>query len=454
MHSTEVVISRYNEDVSWLGGIQPPTMTVIYDKGPAPCEGGIPGPNVGREAETYLRHIVTNYDVLADWTAFTQADPKPHLGTVAFEGLLTPRPGNLVVPWHGTFEELDGSGNFRWAEWPEWAEYYARGEIRRAGFGYRDWAREYLDIEVKTATTYHPGAVFAVDRDTIRKRPRSFYARLLRCVSNHPHPEEAHYLERAWPLIFEAPLYALDAVRPLPAVNGEWKVYCSLPHYGDVKADALPGLMLMTDRHQFYIQRGKGSLLAFNFNDLLATCLNSRYEYRWTHHAMHHADIAADPGWLDVLLDEMDRTGADVMSTAIPIKDKRGLSTTGWMDPKTGKITRFTMKELYRLPETFDAAGAGVPDSYLMVNTGLWVFRLAEWVDDFDGFTIADKLCKVNGRWHARALSEDWFFSRWAARRGLKVFATRKVKATHFGDFGFANDGPWGECETDPGDQR
>ncbi len=30
-------------------------------------------PNVGRETHTYLHHIVSRYDSLADWTVFSQA---------------------------------------------------------------------------------------------------------------------------------------------------------------------------------------------------------------------------------------------------------------------------------------------------------------------------------------------------------------------------------------------
>jgi hypothetical protein len=35
-------------------------------------------PNVGREADTYLTHIVRNWDRLADTTIFCQGDPFPH----------------------------------------------------------------------------------------------------------------------------------------------------------------------------------------------------------------------------------------------------------------------------------------------------------------------------------------------------------------------------------------
>ena len=41
------------------------------------------------------------------------------------------------------------------------------------------------------------GACFAVAKD-----PKSFYEKLLTFVSDHPNPEEGHYLERLWIAMF------------------------------------------------------------------------------------------------------------------------------------------------------------------------------------------------------------------------------------------------------------
>ncbi len=49
----------------------------------------------------------------------------------------------------------------------------------------------------------------------------------------------------------------------------------------------------------------------------------------------------------------MDRVGADVIATVVPIKDNRGLTSTGLQDPDTLQIRRLTMTEVFRLPVTF-----------------------------------------------------------------------------------------------------
>jgi hypothetical protein len=65
-----VVIAKYKENVSWVKDLQ--CAYKIYDK-----DKDIP--NVGREAETYLRYIIENYDNLPDHVVFLQGHPFDHL---------------------------------------------------------------------------------------------------------------------------------------------------------------------------------------------------------------------------------------------------------------------------------------------------------------------------------------------------------------------------------------
>jgi hypothetical protein len=231
-------------------------------------------------------------------------------------------------------------------------------------------------------------------------------------------------------------------------------IFLAVPHYGAIVPDALPSLCLPSVRHRVLLNTNCASLLAHNFNRLWCTALNERQDKCLTHFAMHHADIAAPAGWLDVLLEEMERVGADVISCIVPIKDARGLTSTGLQDPETGEITRFTMKQVLQLPETFDAAGLGSVH-HLMVNTGLWVCDFGEaWVEQVC-FEIRDRITRgTAGRYIANALPEDWNFSAWCARQGLKVFATRKVPVSHHGTAVFKNDSGWGEWHSDQGDRQ
>jgi hypothetical protein len=76
----EIIIARYNEDLSWLKKIPKSIKITIYNKGLDDIE--IPGvkyniiklPNIGRESHTYLYHVIQNYDNLSDKTIFCQGD--------------------------------------------------------------------------------------------------------------------------------------------------------------------------------------------------------------------------------------------------------------------------------------------------------------------------------------------------------------------------------------------
>jgi hypothetical protein len=230
-------------------------------------------------------------------------------------------------------------------------------------------------------------------------------------------------------------------------------VFIGVPHHDQIAPQALSGLFLATDQHHYSINTEGGSLLALMFNLLWCRALNQRPTRQLTHFAMHHSDIEAPPGWLDVLVHEMDNVGADILSAVIAIKDNRGLTSTGWQDPETKQIRRLTMYEAVDLPLTFDASSAPAPGHRLMVNTGLWVCDFTKpWVEEVC-FNIADGIGKdKDGRFWPKAIPEDWGFSMWAADKGLKVCATRAVKVIHHGRAGYSNDIPWGSWPHDKGD--
>ena len=111
--------------------------------------------------------------------------------------------------------------------------------------------------------------------------------------------------------------------------------------HGPLVPQALPGLLQPSlGARKVCLVVGGGSLLANSINRLWVQALNERTDHGWTHFAMHHADVQAPAGWVDTLADEMARVGADVISAVVPIKDYRGLTSTGWRDPGVGPHPR------------------------------------------------------------------------------------------------------------------
>jgi hypothetical protein len=181
-------------------------------------------------------------------------------------------------------------------------------------------------------------------------------------------------------------------------------------------------------------------LLDFNFNQYWAEALNQRDESGATHFAMIHNDVCPEAGWASILLDELTRLDADVVSAVVPLKDWSGDSSTAVYDGENPwERRKLSMAECHGLPEAFSAEDAGEP---LMLNTGLWICDLRKpWCDDWH-FQSQTRIVWKNGRRVAEVMPEDWAFSHWLNQRGARLFATRKIKLLHVGQIGFPNAEP------------
>lgn len=217
------------------------------------------------------------------------------------------------------------------------------------------------------------------------------------------------------------------------------------PYYGPV-AMGLRQTLNLAVRDRSYVSvsvevQSTSSVLPHCFNQLLAAALDARDVGKATHLAMAHADIIADPGWLDVLWGEMWRTGADLVSAVVPIKGPTGRTSTAiGVESDRWSVKRCIFdKDREKLPATFgpeDVCGEG---EVLLVNTGLFLADLrCPWWDDF-AFTFHARIKKtVTGR-VAECRSEDWELSHHMHAAGAKYLATWKARLRHEGINKWAN---------------
>lgn len=221
-------------------------------------------------------------------------------------------------------------------------------------------------------------------------------------------------------------------------LNGAARAFYALPTAGRFSAHAI------TDSH---------SILIHNFNTLWAGARNLRKETGAKYFAMLHDDVVPSPGWLDILVDELELYDADVVSAVCPIKTLQGRTSTAVGDPHdiwSTRLRQLTMTEVMQLPETFGRDDIDWPDcpECLLVNTGCWVCRLdADWVPDIC-FRTETRIDEVNGECVARCFPEDWAMSVDLHHAGAKVLATRKVFLWHGQEY-FHNGSAWGEWATD-----
>ncbi|RDI39776.1 DUF3431 domain-containing protein [Gluconacetobacter liquefaciens] len=82
----DLVIARYNEDVSWLVNVPDDFNIFLYNKGDeldisnirSKLKGYFRIQNIGRESDTYLLHIIHNMGKTDSFTVFSQGDPFEH----------------------------------------------------------------------------------------------------------------------------------------------------------------------------------------------------------------------------------------------------------------------------------------------------------------------------------------------------------------------------------------
>lgn len=214
--------------------------------------------------------------------------------------------------------------------------------------------------------------------------------------------------------------------------------------------------MLEGSKHNISMKDEMSSALTCNFNELWCFGLNGRSKpHNFQLFGMVHDDIEIiTPRWLDVLIEEMG--DADMVSVIIPIKDRWGNTSTA-LDTHPWRPRRLTMKEVHKLPETFDTewmsnnpGAINGPIGPILANTGLWVCRIDKpWAEQVC-FNIRNAIEKdANGKFGPKFASEDWEFSRFLNRRGIRFKVTRKIEVNHIGSARFSNGHAWGELEED-----
>lgn len=71
-----IIIARFNEELNWVNNVTEKYNFFVYDKGDkSDCHHVSYLENVGRESNTFLHYIVTNYNNLGEYNVFLQGNP-------------------------------------------------------------------------------------------------------------------------------------------------------------------------------------------------------------------------------------------------------------------------------------------------------------------------------------------------------------------------------------------
>ncbi len=188
-----IVIARYKEDISWINQIDLTKIKVyIYNKGPkiTTLKRNVyyeEIPNLGRESDTYLYHIIKNYNKLEEKIIFTQANFTDHCGSIR----------KLLDMFNSTLWGTHGyDRHFRLAYWG------GNLEREKENLNFGQWMEKYVDKVETNNFRWNVGAIFCVSKNKILSRKIEYYRDTLRPQLQTLNPEVGHYFERAWYYIF------------------------------------------------------------------------------------------------------------------------------------------------------------------------------------------------------------------------------------------------------------
>jgi hypothetical protein len=203
--SYKIIVARYHENINWLNSEL--KNCIIYNKGKKlNIENEVMLENVGRESETYLQYIITNYNNLPDIIVFTQARISDHKGRDDINYLLKIKNEALN---NGKSQDIllhnDVGNSMHWDK--EWnlqnGQYYLNNNYKNnQPITFINWFKANVDPNYPNPIKIYHNAIFAVKKEYIINKPIEYYKKLILEVNHHVNSTEGHFFERSWYYIF------------------------------------------------------------------------------------------------------------------------------------------------------------------------------------------------------------------------------------------------------------
>jgi hypothetical protein len=215
--SLELVIARHEEDLRWLRRVPTSVRLTILNKGDSPALPAgfsvredlsiISLPNVGREAHSYLTHLIDRYDSLAEVTVFCQGHPFDHAPDFhdRLQALADGRERPDPFHWYGFLEETDDPLGRRL--FVPWSKNPDRRELPTG----RLFTELFLE-EAPEFFHFRGGGQFAISPGAVHGRSIAFYRKALALSTSVP--DAAHCFERIWDRLFGEPIIDPSSLGP------------------------------------------------------------------------------------------------------------------------------------------------------------------------------------------------------------------------------------------------
>jgi len=234
-----LVISIFNHNPDWIKFLNDDIKIFLYRKGGEKQRSDeiILEPNVGRDVHTFFKHICLNYESLSDITFFCQDYPFDHwenaletlngdLNTINKNAQLTVggyfgyhnnTHDSTILKKYG-IERIKWSG--AWSMYP--STHHQTGVcIKCNSSGYpqhthenlnlNHWFKKFFKNDIPEYYEFMPGGHFAVSRDQVKFRKKSFYDEVVNFLEMEP--LAPWVIERLEPYIFNPNFEELDSLK-------------------------------------------------------------------------------------------------------------------------------------------------------------------------------------------------------------------------------------------------
>jgi len=186
----KIVVARYNENVEWTKLFP---NVVIFNKG-ARLLGNYNEQllkNVGREGHTYYKYICDNYNNLEDFTVFLQGNPFDHSPNLVKRLRKYIKSPQLNIDFEHISEKILPCNLSR-------CPHHKKCELPLSTV----YEKIFKEKKTEMKFQFGAGAQFIVSKQTILKRPFSFYLNIVKILEHTTNPIEGFVIERFHGLIF------------------------------------------------------------------------------------------------------------------------------------------------------------------------------------------------------------------------------------------------------------
>ena len=189
------VVSRYNQDTSWVAQYAP--SMILYDRSEEPVPGSIIVPNLGSDLADKLHFIITNYNNLPPVAVYAKANlfkyiSQPEFDKVKNNTWFTP----LLTMNHRTYNDEKGKPVCFYKDGIYWEInnmwYLNQHPIKHDP----KEIQALMGIDKMEYVPFAPGSNYILTAEDIRRHPIEFYIKLYDYLTWAVYPGEAQIIER------------------------------------------------------------------------------------------------------------------------------------------------------------------------------------------------------------------------------------------------------------------